>query len=60
MVEYLNIPRVIGALVSSRVATLRELQTVYGVEDAYNLLELVTVDGVNQYRLSKASGDNHN
>lgn len=60
MVEYLNIPRVIGALVSSRVATLRELQTVYGVEDAYNLLELVTVDGVNQYRLSKASGDNRN
>ncbi len=31
-------------IVSSRVATLRELQTVYGLEDLYNLAEVVVVD----------------
>lgn len=41
-------PGVIGALVSARIATLAELQSVYGVEDAYDLLELLTVDASNQ------------
>lgn len=29
------------------MATLNELQTVYGVEDAYNLLEILIVDDYN-------------
>lgn len=33
---------------SSRYATLQELQTVYGVQDAYNLLEVLNVDLYNQ------------
>ncbi len=41
-------PRLIGTLVSSRMATLVELQTVYGVEDAYNMLEVLTVDAHNE------------
>jgi hypothetical protein len=36
--------------VSSRHVTLRELQTVYGVKDGYDLLELLTVDAVNEFR----------
>ena len=32
------------------MATLHELQTVYGVKAAYDLLELMTVDAVNQFR----------
>ena len=32
---------------SSRICTLNELQTVYGLEDAYNLLEIVQVDNYN-------------
>jgi hypothetical protein len=43
-----NVPPIIGLLVSARVATLAELQSVYGVEDAYNLLEVVTVDAFNR------------
>jgi len=38
---------VIGPLVSSRLATLAELDTVYGLEDAYDLLEVLTVDAHN-------------
>lgn len=38
----------IGALVSSRIATLHELDTVYSVEDAYDLLEVLNVDEHNR------------
>lgn len=43
----MNVPKLIGALVSGRMATLIELQMVYGILDAYNLLEIQTVDNVN-------------
>lgn len=32
---------------SARIATLAELQTVYGVQDAYDLLEVHNVDAYN-------------
>lgn len=35
---------------SSKVATLHELHTVYGVKAAYDMLELITVDAVNEFR----------
>jgi len=47
------VPPIIGTLVSSRHATLLELQTVYGVGDAYDLLEIVNVDVVNERRLKE-------
>lgn len=43
---------------SSGKATLHELQTVYGGEDLYNLLELVAVDSYNQQR-AQAHANNH-
>jgi hypothetical protein len=39
---------VIGVLVSRGIATLHELDTVYGIEDAYNMLEILSVDDYNQ------------
>jgi hypothetical protein len=48
LIEYRNMPGVIAALVSSRLATLAELQSHYGVEDAYDMLEVLTVDACNQ------------
>lgn len=48
LIEYRNVPGVIAALISSNRATLAELQSCYGVEDAYDMLELVTVDARNQ------------
>lgn len=41
-------PQIIGALISAKLATLHELQTVYSLEDAYNLLELLIVDRFNE------------
>jgi hypothetical protein len=34
-------------VVSRRLATLHELQTVYGAEDLHNLLEIIVVDAHN-------------
>jgi hypothetical protein len=36
------------------MATLHELDTVYGVEDLYDLLEIIIVDSENQHRVNKA------
>ena len=47
LAEYVNVPAIIGTLVSRKMATLHELGTVYGTEDAYNMLEIVTVDAYN-------------
>jgi 4-diphosphocytidyl-2C-methyl-D-erythritol kinase len=47
------VPAIIGALVSNRAATLHELQTVYGLEDAYDMLEIIAVDNHNQMSLNK-------
>jgi hypothetical protein len=46
--EYENVPIVIAAIVSHRMATLHELQSVYGAQDAYDLVEIIRVDDYNQ------------
>ena len=51
--EYQNVPRTIGTLVSARLATLHELDTIYGIEDVYQMLEIVSVDSYNKYLASK-------
>lgn len=38
---------VIGTIVGRRLATLYELQTIYGEEDAHNLLEVIAVESFN-------------
>jgi hypothetical protein len=43
----------IGQVLSTRLATLHELDTVYGVEDVYDLLEVASVDAYNQRQLNK-------
>ena len=51
---YPNLTQAIGTVISSRLATLRELDTVYGLEDLYTLLEILAVDAHNQQVASKA------
>jgi hypothetical protein len=46
---------VIGRVLSSGMATLRELETVYSVEDAYLLLDIIVVDAANRYKAQQAS-----
>lgn len=53
LIGYENWRPLIGTLVSGRHATLHELQTVYGIKDAYDLLELMTVDMVNEFRANE-------
>lgn len=44
---------------SSRLATLHELQTVYSVEDCFNLLEINAVNGHNHEIMAKRNADNN-
>lgn len=37
-----------GTLVSKGFCTLHELDTVYGTQDAYDMLEIIAVDSHNQ------------
>lgn len=45
----------VGMIVSSGRATLHELQSVYGVEDLYNLAEVIVVDNHNHSVVAKAN-----
>lgn len=45
----------IGMIVSGGRATLYELQTVYGVEDLYNLAEIIVVDNHNKSVVARAN-----
>lgn len=54
LIEYDNLPGPLGCLISSRLATLNELDTVYSVEDAYLLLDVIKVDAHNRERIRKA------
>lgn len=40
-------------IIVARLATLHELQTVYGSEDLYNLLEILAVDSYNRNELNR-------
>lgn len=46
--DYLNVRPVIGSLISTKMASLLELQAQYGVKDAYDMLEVLSVDSHNQ------------
>lgn len=45
--EYVNVPSSIGTLLSKKMATLHELDTIYGVKDVYDMLEIVIIDSYN-------------
>ncbi len=42
---------------SSRLATLHELGTVYGVKDLYDLIEVIVVDAHNKRVIDKINAD---
>lgn len=52
--RYKNVPQSIGVVMSQKMATLHELQTVYGIEDVYDMLEVLNVDAHNQEIANKA------
>lgn len=48
LINYANVSPLLGMVVSSGLATMRELQFVYGLEDCYTLAEIVLVDAHNR------------
>ena len=53
LLEYVNVPPGIGAIVSRGLATLHELDTVYGTEDLHDLMEIMAIDTHNTNLLNK-------
>jgi hypothetical protein len=49
-----NVRPVIAALVSARMATLHELQTVYSVVDAYDMFEVLLINSHNATKARNA------
>lgn len=56
--KYVNLPPTIATVISSRIATLHELDTVYGLEDLWRLLEVLTVDSHNNSVINSSPGNN--
>jgi hypothetical protein len=50
------VPRAVAMVVSARLATLAELDTVLGVRDLYDLLEIVAVDAHNERLVNTQKG----
>jgi hypothetical protein len=53
LIEYANVPRTIGSVVSRGLASMHELDTVLGTEDLFDLVEIISVDCHNQNLLNK-------
>ena len=53
LTSYVNVPPMIASVVNSRLATLYELQTVYGLEDLFDLLEVIIINIANQQKRQK-------
>lgn len=51
--EYENVPVSIGTVVSRGMATLHELDTVYGTQDLLDMIEIAAVDNYNHRQLNK-------
>jgi len=45
--EPANVSPILGAVIGHKLATLRELETVYSLPDALDLLEIITVQNYN-------------
>ena len=58
MAEFVNINPLIGRLVGSGLASLRELQTVYDLEDALALDEVLTLRNYHSW-LATQQDQNH-
>ena len=53
LIEYQATTQAIATCISSRLATLHELDTVYSIEDMWILLEINAVDRHNAYITNK-------
>lgn len=48
MIDFVNVPMLIGTIVASKKASYYELDAHLSLEDAYDILEIALVDGHNK------------
>jgi len=53
LTSYVNVPPMIASAINSGFATLYELQTIYGLEDLFDLLEIAIINTANQQKRRK-------
>jgi hypothetical protein len=47
------VPKYIGAIISNKLATMHELDSVLSTEDMFDLLEIIAIDSYNQRIVNK-------
>jgi len=47
--DFPNVDQLIGFIVANKQATLHELKTIYSLEDAYDLYEIIAVSRYNEF-----------
>ncbi|EBT8409146.1 hypothetical protein CP791_01260 [Salmonella enterica] len=58
MVDYVNVPRTIATVISSGKASKVELDSVLGVQDLWDLLEIIQVDAHNERVMQETQNGN--
>lgn len=53
MTEYPTVPAIIGVVISEKMATLIELQTVYSYEDMEQMYEVICVNNYNEWLMTE-------
>lgn len=52
-IDYQRIEPLFGMIISSKMATLSELQTIYSMDDVYTLYDIVCTDNYNSFIINK-------
>ena len=48
MIEYPTVSGLVGVVISKQMATLFELQTIYSLDDLYDMYEVILVNNYNE------------
>ncbi|MDR1311996.1 MAG: transcription elongation factor GreA [Burkholderiaceae bacterium] len=57
LASYVNVPLVVAIAIANKKATLIELQTVYGIEDLYDMMEMIAVESYNRGVMAEEARD---
>lgn len=52
--SYKNIEPILGLIISKKLATLRELEEYYSLEDVIDLLEIIEIDCYNEFKQAES------
>ena len=55
MINYPSFPAMLAVIITRKLATLYELQTVYSLDDAADLYEIAAVNNYNEWKASEKS-----